>query len=120
MDHTGHMDHTAPTAQDTDLDRLELKFQKKVTSLEALKKAAYALIRDMSVQFLEKGDDYICHIEYSKRELPDSQHVEKIFRREVLDQELRREISEKTEPLRNLILANAFSRSGVIDPDNHE
>jgi len=33
------------------------------------------------------------------------------FKRELLDQQLRKQIKEETEPVRNLILAYAFSRS---------
>jgi His-Xaa-Ser system protein HxsD len=35
------------------------------------------------------------------------------FKRELLDQQLRKQIKEETEPARNLILAYAFSRSGL-------
>ena len=38
------------------------------------------------------------------------------FRSEVLDQTLRERIRAETEPIRTMILAQAFSRTGVVDP----
>jgi His-Xaa-Ser system protein HxsD len=35
------------------------------------------------------------------------------FKRELLDQQLRLQIKKETEPARNLILAYAFSRTGL-------
>jgi His-Xaa-Ser system protein HxsD len=40
----------------------------------------------------------------------------KNFRTEVLDQTLRERIRSETEPIRTMILAQAFSRTGVVDP----
>ena len=38
------------------------------------------------------------------------------FRNEVLDQELREVVGEETQAVRNLILAQAFSRTSLLDP----
>lgn len=35
------------------------------------------------------------------------------FRREVLDQDLREQLKKETEQVRNLILAHAFSKTGI-------
>jgi His-Xaa-Ser system protein HxsD len=40
------------------------------------------------------------------------------FRVEVLDQTLRERIRAETEPIRTMILAQAFSRTGVVDPQD--
>jgi His-Xaa-Ser system protein HxsD len=39
------------------------------------------------------------------------------FRNEVLDQVLRERIRAETSDIRNLVLALAFSRTGLADPD---
>ena len=36
------------------------------------------------------------------------------FKKEVLDQDLREKLKVETEPVRNLILAHAFSKTGII------
>jgi His-Xaa-Ser system protein HxsD len=36
------------------------------------------------------------------------------FKKEVLDQDLRLKLKAETEPIRNLILAHAFSKTGLI------
>ena len=39
------------------------------------------------------------------------------FCNEVLDEDLREEVGEKTEAVRNLLLAHALSRTSLIDPE---
>lgn len=39
------------------------------------------------------------------------------MRQEVTDQTLRVRIAERTDPIRNLVFALAFSRSGLTDAD---
>jgi His-Xaa-Ser system protein HxsD len=40
------------------------------------------------------------------------------LRNAVLDQELRELVSEETAPIRNVIIAQAFSRTSLISPDH--
>ncbi|WP_194714266.1 His-Xaa-Ser system protein HxsD [Noviherbaspirillum soli] len=44
-------------------------------------------------------------------------HLGKLLRNEALDQQLREQIRIQTEGVRNLILAHAFSKTGLIAPD---
>jgi His-Xaa-Ser system protein HxsD len=50
-------------------------------------------------------------------------HMERKLRNEALDQQLRERIRDQTEGVRNLILAHAFSKTGLIAqthyPDRH-
>ncbi len=93
----------------------EVAFESSVTSIDALKKAAYRYIDRFSLELLTKKSTYVCLLKF-KSELSEEikdQFVDD-FRKEVLDQELRASINTETEQVRNLILAHAFSKTGVI------
>lgn len=82
-------------------------FAAGVYSLEAIKRAAYALMARATI-CIEPGEAELrCTIEPAPGE--DSALLVRDFQREVLDQDLRLEVEAKTEPLRNMILGLAFS-----------
>lgn len=82
-------------------------FAAGVYSLEAIKRAAYALMARATIS-IEPGEAELrCTIEAAPGE--DSARLVRDFQREVLDQDLRLEVEAKTEPLRNMILGLAFS-----------
>jgi hypothetical protein len=66
---------------------MKLQIDSQIYSLEATQKAAYRFIDKLTILIQSNGDQ--------------------------LDQQLRKQIKEETEPTRNLILAYAFSRSGL-------
>lgn len=85
-----------------------IKFAADVHSLDAVKRAAYALMARTTVSIETSDSELRCTLE-----VPAGENLESLvrdFRREVLDQDLRIEIEAKTEPLRNMILGLAFSR----------
>lgn len=93
-----------------------LAFDKGAYSVEAIQKAAYrsmnTLVADISIR-----DDVIqCTIQ-PVAEITDSAFERGLqeFRKEVLDQQLRLKLKAETEPVRNLILGIAFSRTGLQD-----
>ena len=45
---------------------------------------------------------------------PEAREVIRSFKQELLDQELREHIADETAPVRTLILAQAFSKTGLI------
>lgn len=77
-------------------------------SVEAVKRASYALMARVTVSVEIDADQVSCLLEPVPGE--DLERLIQDFRREVLDQDLRLDIEAKTEPLRNLILGLAFSR----------
>lgn len=93
----------------------EVPFDKNTTSLDSLKKAAYRFIYRFSVEFLPGESNFVCvlHFNPDKSEEVANLTVEE-FRKEVLDQDLRTSIKAETESVRNLILAHAFSKTGLI------
>ncbi|MBX9771196.1 MAG: His-Xaa-Ser system protein HxsD [Candidatus Obscuribacterales bacterium] len=98
------------------LDRkdLEVSFSSKVFDLETIKKAAYMFTDVCSIGIDVVNDDIVCRLSALKQSSDISlSEIADLLRNEALDQDLRRKIANETEPMRNAILAYAFSRTGL-------
>ena len=84
---------------------------KELASAEALNAAIYKLAAVMSVEVKAMSSEYKC--ELSALLESETEDLKALFLREVNDQELRISIAKATENERNLILAYAFSRTGL-------
>lgn len=85
-------------------------FDSTVFSLDSVKKAAYRLSDRFTVDIRPSGQELVCLLEFKAAATEEQQQAYIAeFRAEVLDQDLRRTIAEETEPMRNAILALAFS-----------
>ena len=92
---------------------MKLHIDSQIYSLEATQKAAYRFMDRLTIFIQSNGDQLDCEIEpVVMHEDKFDEHVAN-FKRELLVQQLRKQIKEETEPIRNLILAYAFSRSGL-------
>lgn len=92
-----------------------MTFEKSVASLDSLKKAAYRFIDQFSVEFLPGESSVLCVLRFNPNTSEESANLTvEDFRKEVLDQDLRASIKAETEPVRNLILAHAFAKTGLI------
>ena len=91
-----------------------LRFDDRVFSLPAVKKAAYKHINSFTVDINREGNDIVCGLTFGSpaNEERASRLIED-FKKEVLDQDLREHIKTETEPIRNLIFALAFSKTGI-------
>jgi His-Xaa-Ser system protein HxsD len=93
-------------------------FSTDIFSLNVIKRAAYRFTNRFSFEFTIDGNAINCiaaPLEPLLRE--DLLKFEAGFRNEVLDQDLRQRISEETAPIRNTILAYAFSRTELQSVD---
>lgn len=86
----------------------ELRFDVHVFSLETVKRALYRYQDKCSFDIQLKETDIVIAFESSIDDMMDR------IKREVLDQDLRDTISKETTNVRHLILANAFSNTGLI------
>jgi len=89
-----------------------VEFLLHVFSADAVKRAAYVLMHRATVTFQTDETTIRCLLRPTDSSA-DDQTLERDFRREVLDQELRLATEAKTESLRNAILGLAFSRTGL-------
>lgn len=91
---------------------IDVAFPFPSISVEAVKRAAYALMAHVTVSFTLTNSDILCSL---RPEIPaaDLGELERDFRREVLDHDLRLSIEAQTEHVRSAILGLAFSRTGL-------
>jgi His-Xaa-Ser system protein HxsD len=101
---------------------LTVEFDSKTFSLLAIQKACYRFsnIASFELQVVLNGGYEQIRVVASpltaKSEIG-MEFLSKQLRNEALDQQLREEIRAQTEGVRNLVLAHAFSKTGLIAPD---
>ena len=91
---------------------MKAEFSKQAYSATALQKAAYEVAADLSVSIAEDDNNYIVtaepvHAGKTVLDLSD-------FVRTANDCSLREKLAAQTDPLRNLILAHAYSKTLFI------
>ena len=93
-----------------------LQIDLAVYSLDCIKRAAYRFTDRFAIDLRVEGNEAICTLIFQPSTA--AVVIEPLlaaFRKELLDQDLRASISEETQEIRNLILAHAFSRTGLIN-----
>lgn len=91
-----------------------ITFDARVYALPAVKKAAYRFLKTFSTEITHESDAWVCTLTFAAGcALDEIDRTEREFRAEVLDHDLRASIARETEPVRNAILAVAFSRTGL-------
>ncbi len=89
-------------------------FDAAVFGVETIKKAAYRFLTTFSIDIRQHNGEWECLLSFADGTSPSG--VDKAvrdFKAEILDQDLRAMIGRETEPVRNTILAVAFSRTGL-------
>ena len=89
-----------------------LSFPKNVYSLDVIKKAAYKFSDRASFDFESNDDQIFCNVVLAAKDLTITDFTF-AFKNEVLDQDLRESIAIETTPMRNAVLAHAFSKTGL-------
>jgi His-Xaa-Ser system protein HxsD len=92
-----------------------ITFSLRVHSLDSVKRAAYAFFGRFSFDIRIEDDEIACLAAPLNGRESDSAAFIKRFRNAVLDQDLRESIANQTESVRNVILAHAFSKTGLQD-----
>jgi His-Xaa-Ser system protein HxsD len=83
-----------------------VEFDAPTQSLSALNAAAYRLVGTAACQIDKKGGHYVCRLTPTGQ--LDSDSLRSRFLELVTDENVRENLSTKTEPVRNLILSLAF------------
>lgn len=91
----------------------EVTWDSRVVPVEALDRALYALADQVTgtVEQVEQRWTMTCH---PRHQGADQNSLGHLLRQEVNDQALRLRIAERTDPIRSLIFAVAFSKSGLV------
>jgi len=113
--------HQAVTDQRGALIEVTVDFDSSIQSLNALEAAAYRIIGIATCE-IEKGvDRFICHLTArktsSRGEPLDADALKVKFLYLVTDENLRLRIADKTEGVRNVILALAFGSLAASQKD---
>ena len=107
---------SSSTSQTTEIYH---SIDKSVHLLSAVKKAALKFTDICSFDFKDGGTTIEITMTVQSDLTEDAQQkILSDFKTEILDQELRESIAKETEPVRNLILANVFSRA--VTPEDSE
>ena len=95
---------------------IKLHIDVRVHRLTAIKKTAYRLAAECTTVLGELDESRLPVTFLFKDGTTEAKAraVVSRFFQELVDQDLREEIAEETAPLRTLILAHAFSRTGLI------
>lgn len=102
------------TPSDDACASIVLSFDNSLFSADVVKRAAYRFSDRASFGFERAGAQLRCTLLFSPPiTRSESEEVAREFRNEVLDQDLRAVVAAETEPMRNAILAYAFSRTGL-------
>ena len=91
-----------------------LTFEAALHSADAIQRAAYNLSDRLSCEIATDAEVFRCTLHVLDQGA-DVDAVVADFRNEVLDETLRERVREQTHDVRNLILALAFSETGLVD-----
>jgi His-Xaa-Ser system protein HxsD len=92
---------------------LEVRFDAASASVDAVQRAAYRFSDRFACELVTGEREYRCLLTVVGEEAVEPLVAD--FRTEVLDQVLRERIRAETEPIRTMILAHAFSRTGLAE-----
>lgn len=99
----------------TDRSPFELELSLEVYSLQACKKACYALMEFVSCEISTSSNRLLIKVHPTPDCGKGEEELKALLFDELLDYSLRETIAEKTDPIRTLILSNAFSKSKLVD-----
>ena len=92
----------------------ELIFESSAYSVDAIQRAVYRFSDRLSCDLVASNGSVNCKL-HLRDETEDVEEILAEFRNEVLDQTLRERVRAETADVRHLILALAFSKTGLTE-----
>lgn len=94
---------------------ITVEFDTRVFPLTTIKKAAYKYLNSFVCDLSVRDTEIRCLLRFP----PSISNIDRAllvddFKKEVLDQDLREKLKAETESVRNLILAHAFCKTGIV------
>lgn len=93
----------------------DMSWSRDAVPLEAIERALYALADRVTGTISPDQDSWRVTV-HPRKAQADAGLLAARLRQEVTDQTLRVRIAERTDPIRNVVFALAFSRSGLVHP----
>ena len=98
------------------MNTISVVFDLNAFSVNAVKSAAYRYLHLFTADITVAEAHIQCALQFASTLSPDkTEQIVNEFKKEVLDQDLRERLKTETETVRNLILAHAFSKTGLVD-----
>lgn len=94
-----------------------IEFDAKGYSLLAIQKACHRHSGQASFEITQISESSLIQVIVSPRTASNKETLVQNLRTEALDQQMREVVRAETAGVRNLILAHAFSRTGLIQQD---
>lgn len=92
-----------------------LVFDERLYDAQALQKAAYRSINSLTIDITISEGQFICVVSSNIGvDEPSFLSAVQEFKKDVLDYQLRHRLNAETQPIKNLILGLAFSKTGLI------
>jgi len=92
-----------------------LIFDERLYDAQVLQKAAYRSINTLTVDIISEEGRFICVLSLNiGLDEPAFLSAIQEFKKDVLDYQLRHRLAVETQPIKNLILGLAFSKTGLI------
>lgn len=92
-----------------------LVFDERLYDVQVLQKAAYRSINSLTVDITSTAGQFICALSSNIGvDEPSFLFAIQEFKKDVLDYQLRHRLNAETQPIKNLILGLAFSKTGLI------
>jgi His-Xaa-Ser system protein HxsD len=93
----------------------ELTFEASYYSADAIQRAIYKFSDRLSCDLISDEQEFRCILHLTATTEDEIEAALSDFRNEALDQTLRERIRVETQEVRNLVLALAFSNTGLVD-----
>ncbi|GAA0251042.1 His-Xaa-Ser system protein HxsD [Pseudomonas rhodesiae] len=93
----------------------KLLFDERLYDAQVLQKAAYRSINVLTVDITSDGKQFVCALS-SNIGMDEQSFLSAVqeFKKDALDYQLRHRLAVETQPIKNLILGLAFSKTGLI------
>lgn len=93
----------------------KLVFDERLYDAQVLQKAAYRSINALTVDITLEGGQLVCALS-SNIGVDEQSFLSAVqeFKKDALDYQLRHRLAVETQPIKNLILGLAFSKTGLI------
>lgn len=94
---------------------IEIVISREFASSEAVLKACYWFSRNFACDIKEDANQFMVFLKPKSNPSDNLESIRDAFLEHVVDFELRQRVDAKTEDIRNVLLAKAFSESGVLE-----
>ena len=106
-----------PSSSGPNSGRIEIEFDLRVYALETIERAAHRMMDRCFIELAVPNSSAVCCVLRPRVPLTNLENLRGEFQNQVLDQHLRHQLDLSTRGVRDLIIAQAFSRTNLLHPE---